>query len=150
MPDKSIRIYCDGGARGNPGPAAAAFVVVAKGKVIYKDSWYLGIATNNVAEYRSVIMALSWLVDNTKLLDGREVSLFLDSQLVARQLSGDYKIKSKKLRLLITKVKKLEDKANLNVTYQSVSRTKNRLADFLVNKRLDIEKARRKYLNENS
>ena len=59
--NNSVKIYTDGGARGNPGPAAAAFVVVADGKVIYKDSKFLGISTNNEAEYRALIIALEWL-----------------------------------------------------------------------------------------
>lgn len=137
MTKGGIKIYCDGGARGNPGPAAAAFVVVDKGKVVHRESRYLGVATNNVAEYRAVQMALAWLVNNSNHPDGNNVSLFLDSQLVTRQLSGLYKIKSKNLRPIIASVKDLEQKTKAKIIYKAVLRSKNRLADFLVNKVLD-------------
>ena len=137
MTDRVFKIYCDGGARGNPGPSAAAFVVVYKGKVVHRNSSYLGIATNNIAEYRAVVMALAWLINNLKPLNGERVSVFLDSQLVTRQLSGHYKIKSQNLKPLISKIKDLERKAKVKITYESIPRRKNRLADFLVNRKLD-------------
>ena len=56
-------IYCDGGSRGNPGPAASAFVVTEDGKTIFKDSKFLGVETNNVAEYTAVLLAIEWLSD---------------------------------------------------------------------------------------
>lgn len=137
MSKDGLKIYCDGGARGNPGPAAAAFVVVDNGKAVYKGSRYLGVTTNNVAEYKAVLMALSWLINNSQKVGSDRVYFFLDSQLVTRQLTGDYKIKSRNLKPLLVKIKKLEGKGNFNAIYKSVPRTKNRLADFLVNKVLD-------------
>jgi ribonuclease HI len=70
-------VYCDGGARGNPGPAAAAFAVIKDGKMFYKDSRFLGKATNNVAEYAAVVMALKWL--SKKNLDNKNILLILSS-----------------------------------------------------------------------
>ena len=93
---KKIRVYTDGGARGNPGPAASAFVVTEDGKTIFKDSKFLGVETNNVAEYTAVLLAIEWLSD--KKAKG-EIIINLDSQLVERQLNGFWKIKSPKLKI---------------------------------------------------
>jgi ribonuclease HI len=137
MPDKGLKIYCDGGARGNPGPAAAAFVIIKDSKVIGKGSKFLGNATNNFAEYQSGILALKWLVNNQHFITNRKVSVILDSELVVSQLSGDYKIKSESLRPLYLAVKNLEKKISAEISFLWSPRTKNKLADFLVNKELD-------------
>lgn len=135
-----LKIYCDGGARGNPGPSAAAFVVIKGTTVEYKATEYLGKRTNNEAEYAAVIMALNWLSDNKRLITKKEVVFYLDSELVAKQLSGDFKIKSKKLIPKFFLVKELEKAIGVKIGYVSVPREKNRLADFLVNKVLDQRK----------
>ena len=134
-----IQIFCDGGARGNPGPAAAAFVVEENGKVIYKHSKYLKKATNNVAEYSAVVLALSWLNKNLPKARGgtTDIKIILDSELVAKQMSGVFKIKNENLRNYFFAAKSLEKKTGRRVVYESVSRNKNKLADFLVNKALD-------------
>lgn len=130
-----LKIYCDGGSRGNPGPAAAAFVVHDKDfRVIAKKGIYLGRATNNVAEYSAVIQALEWANKN-KL--GVSVTVYLDSQLIVNQLTGKFKIREKTLQKLAAQVKKLERGAGTGITYRSVLREKNRIADFLVNQTLD-------------
>lgn len=134
---KAIKIYCDGGARGNPGPAAAAFVVEESGKIIFKKSKYLGTATNNVAEYSALVMALSWARDNLSKLKNTEAVFVLDSELVAKQMSGVFKIKNENLRRLYLLAKKIEGGLGGRARYLSVSREKNKLADFLVNKELD-------------
>ncbi|OGM20767.1 hypothetical protein A2714_03760 [Candidatus Woesebacteria bacterium RIFCSPHIGHO2_01_FULL_38_9] len=132
------KIYTDGGARGNPGPAAAAFVVLKDGGVLIKHSEFLGIATNNEAEYKALAMALSWLVDNQKLFQNSKISFFLDSELVVRQVTGLYKVKSEKLKLLIIKIKALEKRiTDVEIKYNIVRREKNKLADKLVNLKLD-------------
>ncbi|MFV1917086.1 MAG: ribonuclease HI family protein [Patescibacteria group bacterium] len=136
MATKSIKIYSDGGARGNPGPAAAAFVVISDGRVNYKKAKYLGEATNNVAEYCGVLMALDWLVKD-KVVSVKKIGFYLDSELVANQLSGNYKVKNENLKTLILKIKKLEEKSGINIVYKSVPRSKNKLADYLVNEVLD-------------
>ena len=135
--NQSFKIYTDGGARGNPGPAAAAFVVINEGKVYYKKAKFLGKTTNNFAEYWGIILALNWLSKNTKTFQEKEISIFVDSQLVARQLAGLYRIKSNKLRPLSLLVKKLEKKILKKVKYEELPRERNRLADALVNKIID-------------
>lgn len=132
----SLKIYCDGGARGNPGPAAAAFVVEKNGKAIFKGHKFLGQSTNNVAEYSAVSLASRWLVKNIgEAID--EVYFVLDSELVAKQLAGVFKIKNENLKSLYFTIKELEERIPAKVFYTVVPRTKNRLADFLVNKVLD-------------
>ena len=131
------KVYADGGARGNPGPAACAFVVVEDGKIIHKDSKFLGTATNNVAEYSAVLLAHEWINKNNKNLSYENIVFFLDSELVTRQLRGVYKIKNDSLKKLATKIKKLEMTLEKNVSYSSVPRSKNILADKLVNEQLD-------------
>jgi ribonuclease HI len=132
----TLKIYCDGGARGNPGPAAAAFIAEKDGKIVGKLSRFLGRATNNIAEYSAVILALSWLVKNNKVAGG-EVEITLDSELVTKQLSGVFKIKNERLRELYYQTKNLEKKIDGRITYTHVFREKNKMADLLVNKALD-------------
>lgn len=130
-----IRIYCDGGARGNPGPAAAAFLAFDKnGKLLEKDGRFIGRATNNVAEYTAVILALEWLIK--KINNGNTV-FFLDSELVVNQLTGKFRIKDKKLIELAMCIKQIEKKFPGKIFYKSIPRSKNKTADALVNKTLD-------------
>ena len=133
--NKAITVFCDGGARGNPGPAASAFAVIKEGKILHKESKYLGEATNNVAEYTAVIMALSWLTKE-KITNGKIV-FNLDSQLITKQLKGEYKIKSEKLKPLVLSAKSLENNILLKVEYMWNPRSKNKIADQLVNEMLD-------------
>lgn len=135
---EKIIVYCDGGSRGNPGKSASAFVVKINGKIVKLRSVFLGIATNNVAEYRAVLLALEWLVENSDVRGQMsDVRFVLDSQLVVRQLTGVYKVKNNKLKELYTKIKYLENKIDNKIAFVSVGREKNILADSLVNKELD-------------
>ncbi len=132
-------IYCDGGSRGNPGPAASAYVVTENEKVIHSEGKYLGIETNNVAEYTAVLLAVTWLsnlIPNPQSL----VTINLDSQLVERQLNGAYKIKSEKLKVLYDQIKLLIINSSLLIKFQWGYRSKNTLADSLVNETLDSAK----------
>ena len=85
-----LRIFSDGGSRGNPGPSAYAIVVTENGKIIHEHSEFLGIHTNNYAEYRGLIAGLSFAANH----GAREVEFVMDSQLVIRQMNGEYKVKS--------------------------------------------------------
>lgn len=130
-------IYCDGGSRGNPGPSASAFVVTVDDEVIYREGKYLGIETNNVAEYNAVIMALTWIKDSTPKDD---VIINLDSQLIERQINGQYKVKDSKLVLLHNKVKLILSELKVKPKFIWNYRNGNELADDLVNEELDAHK----------
>lgn len=129
-------IHCDGASRGNPGRAAAAFVVIDGGKVIYKSGKLLGVATNNVAEYSAVIEALLWVTNNST---DQTLVFILDSQLIVNQLNGVYKIKDKNLQKLALSAKKLEKDIAQKIVYRNVPRAENHAADTLVNQILDGE-----------
>jgi len=137
---QTLIIFTDGGARGNPGPAAIGFVVKdSQGKILVKFGKYIGRATNNVAEYQAVVEALGWLEKNyspAELTQWR-INFYLDSKLVANQLSGKYKIKDLKLKKLIVEVKELEKKISSKIVYYFISREKNYHADLLVNQVLN-------------
>lgn len=133
--EEKISVFCDGGAIGNPGPAAAAFIVYESQKIIYQSARRIGNTTNNVAEYQAVIIALEWL-KKEKNQGGIIVNFFIDSQLVVNQLNGLYRIKDAKLRVLIIKVKGLEQECQGKIFYHLIPREKNRLADSLVKKSL--------------
>lgn len=132
---KSLKIYTDGGSRGNPGKAACAFVVVDNGKVLYKQGFYLGRKTNNEAEYFGVIKALEWL--SREKLPLKEAVFFLDSELLTRQLSGEYRVKSKNLIPLKKTIESLQRGIDGRFIFRSIPREKNRLADWMVNQVLD-------------
>ena len=129
-------VFSDGGARGNPGPAAIGVLVCNdKGEALQKHHEVIGETTNNVAEYRAVLKGLELAGE----LGIEEVAYFVDSELVARQLSGIYRIKSEHLKELVLKVKDKE-KNFRRVTYQQVPRTheKIKVVDRLVNLALDL------------
>lgn len=137
MERQTLIINCDGGARGNPGPAAAAFAAAFNGRVVAKQSKYLGETTNNVAEYSAVLLALKWFVKSDIKHKTLDIRFVLDSELITKQLNGEYKVKNEKLRDLYHSVKELEKNISLEISYTHVVRSKNKLADFLVNRELD-------------
>ena len=125
-------IYIDGGARGNPGPAA---IGVVAGQKSYQER--IGSATNNVAEYKAAIFALK----KAKQLLGKEkskseVEVRTDSELLYKQLSGQYKIKNKELQPLFIEIWNLQQDFK-KVKFVHIAREENRLADRLVNQALD-------------
>ena len=128
-----IEVFCDGGARGNPGPAAYGFVVKDKGAIVKEGNGYIGVATNNVAEYTAIVEALKWLGPNKK---GAQLHFFLDSQLAASQLNGIFKVKNAKIRELLVKIRELENEFG-KIIYQHVPRDQNKEADKQVNIALD-------------
>jgi len=132
-----LNVFCDGGARGNPGPAATGFLIKdQKGKILEKTGKFIGQTTNNVAEYQAVIEALKWLKDNFRLTIS-SYQFFLDSKLIVNQLNGLFKIKNGKLRELVVEIRQLEQRVGGNVSYQFIKREKNQEADQLVNQVLD-------------
>lgn len=135
--EKQIIIYCDGGSRGNPGPAASAFVATKNKKIIAKGSKFFKKETNNFAEYTAVLLAIKWLTKYQVLSTKYRVVINLDSQLVERQLNGFYKIKNENLKNIYLKIKNLEKLLDFKITFVWSTRDKNKLADELVNITLD-------------
>lgn len=133
---KIYKIFTDGGARGNPGPAASSFVVYLDDELFFSDSKFIGIATNNVAEYSAVLLAVSWLTQKKLRLEDK-IYFYLDSELVTRQLKEEYKIKNEVLKKIFTRIKQLEKKLLPSVHYFSIPREVNKSADLLVNKKID-------------
>lgn len=134
--EETLIVHADGGARGNPGLAASAFVITTQsGKLIKKFSESLGVATNNFAEYKAVLFALEWILKNLKL-NVKDIYFYLDSELVIKQLTGKYKIKNPTLLELAMRVKFLEKKLKKNIFYRHIPRSQNKLADYLVNQEL--------------
>jgi ribonuclease H / adenosylcobalamin/alpha-ribazole phosphatase len=127
------RLSTDGGARGNPGPAAYAYVLEAEdGTVLAAHGETIGVATNNVAEYRALVEGLRKAVELH--VDGLEV--VSDSELVVHHMRGEWKIKNDALRALWVEAQDLAAQLG-NVRYKAVRREHNELADRLVNEALD-------------
>lgn len=134
-----IIIYTDGGARGNPGPAATGYVVYSVDKqLLYQSGNYLGSTTNNVAEYQAVIQALEWVVENHPH-PPLHIDFYLDSNLVVNQLKGLYKIKQNHLQQLNSQIKQLISTHQLSCTFTHIPRAQNSQADHMVNLVLDKE-----------
>jgi len=136
--DEKILVFTDGGARGNPGPAAAAFVVFKNNKVLFKSARFLGKATNNIAEYTAVSDALKWLL--THRFNNQKIFFRLDSELIVNQLTGVYRVKNPGLKKYYQEIKSLTSLFKEGVFYNHVLRKENSLADKLVNEALDKEK----------
>jgi len=145
---KKIIIYTDGGSRGNPGPAAAGFVFCnEKGQVIKNYSEYLGETTNNEAEYRAVILALKKFkaLFGKKLAKNSEIELKSDSELLIRQLNGEYKILEPRIQSLFIAVWNLRLDFK-KAKFRLISRQKNQEADRLVNEALNSQSQTQKLL----
>lgn len=131
----SIVINTDGGARGNPGPAALGFVIRKDGEVVAARGEFLGDSlTNNWAEYQALIRAL----EEALLLgfDGEAVEVRMDSELIVKQMKGEYKVKHPDLKPLNTRVRELVERFG-DVQFVHVRRAENKDADALVNEALD-------------
>jgi probable phosphoglycerate mutase len=127
------RLYTDGGARGNPGPAAFGYVLEADdGTVLAAHGEAIGVATNNVAEYRGLIAGLEKAVE----LAVPQVEVVSDSELLVKQMRGEYRVRSESLQALSTEAARLARKLE-RVAYVHVRRAHNELADRLVNEALD-------------
>ncbi len=131
-----VTIHVDGGARGNPGPAGAGVVITDTddGEVIYEAGIFLGHATNNVAEYKGMLHGL----EMAQTLNASQVELVSDSQLLVRQMIGQYKVKNAGLRPLFQQGKALANKFD-TCSFRHVRREQNVLADALVNQAIDAK-----------
>jgi ribonuclease HI len=131
-------LYTDGGARGNPGPAAAAYVLEAgDGTVLDARGETIGVATNNVAEYRALVAGLAKALE----LGVGELDVVSDSELLVKQMKGEYRVKNAALVELSLQAARLAREIG-RVRYRAVRRTENELADQLVNEALDAAEER--------
>ncbi len=131
------RLSTDGGARGNPGPAAYGYVLETEdGTVLAAHGETIGVATNNVAEYRGLVEGLRRAAE----LHVDELEVVSDSELLVHQMRGDWKVKNEALRELWSEANDLERKLG-KVSYRAVRREHNELADRLVNEALDASES---------
>ena len=131
-----ISVFTDGGSRGNPGPAAIGVVVYDENKnIIFELAKYIGKKTNNQAEYQAVLEAIKWICQQgTKI---NRVEFYVDSELVAKQLNGEYKIKSANIKPLTEQINQLRNTLPFKIIFTHLLREGNKKADQLVNQALD-------------
>ena len=130
-----FKIYSDGASRGNPGISAIAFMIVTEdGRLLKEYSEYVGIRTNNQAEYEALISAL----ESASKLTDQEVACYMDSELVVKHLNGEYRVRNPKLKTLWFKVQELKQKFQ-RITFMNVPRTDIYIkqVDRLANQTLD-------------
>ena len=131
--NNSVTVYTDGGARGNPGPAGSGVYSPEMGE--FKK--YLGVATNNQAEYHALLMAFEAGVEyKQKHPEVDTLNCFLDSELIVKQMNGEYKVKNKELQKYFVKIWNLKSEFKY-VTFTHVYRENNKEADRLVNEAID-------------
>ncbi len=136
-PKPDLKIFTDGGSRGNPGPAAYGFVIYdSKNELLFEEGRIIGTNTNNVAEYSGVVGALKWVEENSDI-EKPTIQFYLDSMLATMQLSNKWKIKNENLRNLFFTIKLLERSIGGKISYSHVRRENNKEADRLVNLALD-------------
>lgn len=132
-PTKQLAIYTDGASRGNPGESGAGVIIYnERGELVKKVKKYLGTATNNVAEYSALILAL----EEAQRLKGEVLHLFSDSELMVRQMNGLYKVKDGKMKALAGEARKLLAHFT-HYTISAIERGKNKEADTLANLAID-------------
>lgn len=134
MKNKYIEIFIDGGARGNPGPAGIGVLILdGTGKKLKEVSKYIGEATNNIAEYNALLYGL----EEALILRADQIKINLDSELVAKQLGGEYRVKDENLMPLFERaVNMLKSFKNFEINH--IVREKNKEADKLVNKAINL------------
>ncbi len=135
----NVFVYTDGGARGNPGPAAfGVYIENEKGETLLALGKTIGVSTNNIAEYTGILEAFNWLLENKQTLDSDcTVNFYMDSLLAYSHIKKIYKIKNDKLREIILQIWSKEKELALPVFYNHVRREGNTKADSLVNLALD-------------
>lgn len=128
-----ISLYADGASRGNPGEASCGAIAYTGSDVLFEVSEIIGVATNNVAEYRAVIFAVKRFAD----FDITSADIYLDSKLVVEQMSGRWKVKQDHLRILHAELTSLILESGVSCVFSHVRREKNTEADALANAALD-------------
>ncbi len=133
-----LNVFTDGGSRGNPGDAAIGGVVYTpEKKILFELSKYIGVATNNEAEYTALLTILEWVLKNKTGVD--RVVCNLDSKLVVEQMNRKWKIKEPRMRDLAQKCWDVVAKLGIEVVFVHVMRERNTAADLLVNQALDAQ-----------
>src|SRR5882724_1566465 len=130
--NNELTIYTDGGSRGNPGPAAYAFVIERPGLDDIEEKAYIGRTTNNIAEYTGLVKALEY----ARHLGAGRVTVYSDSELMVKQMNGEYRVKHRGLLPLYEQAVQLR-KQLLSVTIRHVRREQNKHADRLCNEAMD-------------
>src|SRR3989338_7793571 len=125
-----LKIYTDGGSKGNPGPSSIGGVGYLNGKKIFEFKKSIGIATNNDAEYRALIEGLEQVINFKNL---KRIEFFSNSRLMVNQVNGFFKVKNGKIKEYILKIRVLEQEIGLPISYHLVPREQNVEADLLVN-----------------
>ncbi|MBD3280409.1 reverse transcriptase-like protein [Candidatus Dojkabacteria bacterium] len=131
----TYNLFTDGGARGNPGPAGIGAILFDENdKLVWFDSEYIGESTNNEAEYKAILEGLTYF---KKFFGSKKITLkcYLDSELIVKQLNGEYKVKNENLKMSYNEIQSLIN--DLDLTFEHVYREKNKFADKLVNISLD-------------
>ena len=129
-----VTVYSDGGSRGNPGKSAYAIVVVSNGRVVHEHAEFLGVHTNNYAEYRGLIAAINKAIE----LGADEAEFVMDSQLVIRQMTGEYRVRNPDMAVLHADAEALAALIP-KVSYRNVRRSEEYIprADALLNAEMD-------------
>jgi len=133
MEHRALLLYSDGACRGNPGLGGAGAVLVdPKGRVVCSLKKFLGLCTNNIAEYKALILGLEAAVERRP----KKLHIFLDSELLVKQVDGSYRVKHKNLKPLMGKVRDLLSSLE-SYTIQHIDRSENKKADELANEAID-------------
>lgn len=132
MKGKHLILYCDGASRGNPGPGAYGFVIMQGEDVVFSEGARMGIVTNNVAEYEGLLKGLEKSIE----LGATQITVRSDSQLLVRQLNGQYKVKAPHIIPLVQKARRLLVQFK-KVEILHIPREQNSMADALCNEALD-------------
>lgn len=135
---KQLHLYTDGGARGNPGPAGIGIYVCEGKTVVLEHAEYLGTHTNNWAEYQGLLRGLEEIVRQygAKLHD-IQVQVHMDSELIIKQMKGEYRVKDAELKKQYSKVRALIETAIPHISFAHVRREQNSIADRLANEAMD-------------
>lgn len=134
MKNKKLLLYTDGGSRGNPGPSGIGVIILdSKRKKIKESSKYIGETTNNVAEYSALVCGL----EEAASLGADEIVVYMDSELLAKQLNGEYRVKDENIKALFEKALGiLKNFSSFEIKH--IAREKNKEADKLVNKAINL------------
>jgi ribonuclease HI len=131
---QNLKLFCDGGSRGNPGKAASGYVLFDNDTIIHEGGKYLGIATNNEAEWQAVTLGSAYVLGEYG--SGANLEVYLDSELVQKQITGVYRVKQPHLKPFFEEIKAIQKKF-ASISFTHVYREKNKDADRVVNQILD-------------